>query len=546
MNSKRHLLLVPKLFLLLLIVVSLSGCEIKIKNLFSDRSTNSTTTNSAEAAYLNGINIMDLGISGHVLPGVFNTNYTKPSLSSLQYLKSRGNKVIRIPFLWERVQPTLGGALDSAYMGYIIDVLKDAHTAGLKVILDMHNYGRYNGEVMGSVLGPTEVQYKDAWTKIVNAIAAEPLASPAVYAYDIMNEPHDLPDTRGTLDNATMSPIATFAANLENWEALWTDPNVAVSRDARNGGSLKIDYTTGAGAYLISGVARYVIPSLGSAAGGSIRIRGNLPANTQGDYPRIRVSIFSTGWQAQSIGMVVVNKGEDFDLVMTPTAGQWATAMGMTVELILNSVDGNGPYTFYIDDISQGTPIVGKAPSVIWEEYSQAAVDAIRATGDTNKIMIEGNDYSSAKNWATNHPVKWIVDPLDKIIYQAHLYLDTEFSGLYAHTFADEVTNAISEGHANVSDRSIANAKLFTDWLTAQGVSGYIGEIGWPNSATNADSAQWDIVGDNVLTFLDSKNVGYTLWATGSWLGPTTNILNVYDISNTTPLSQAAVLESHL
>ena len=36
-----------------------------------------------------------------------------------------------------------------------------------------------------------------------------------------------------------------------------------------------------------------------------------------------------------------------------------------------------------------------------------------------------------------------------------------------------------------------AELKGFTDWLTANGAKGYIGEVGWPSGA---DAAQWQLV----------------------------------------------------
>lgn len=152
-------------------------------------------------SYLRGINIMDMGIAGHVVPGVYNTNYTRPTLASLQALKERGLDVVRLPFLWERVQHTLGGPLDSAYMGLVIQVLKDCKTVGLKAILDMHNYARYRRDnvvrVFGNADGPTKTEYGDAWSKIATAVKAETDAYDAVYAYDIMNEPYGLPSNTG-------------------------------------------------------------------------------------------------------------------------------------------------------------------------------------------------------------------------------------------------------------------------------------------------------------------------------------------------------------
>ena len=42
---------------------------------------------------------------GNRYPGTFGTDYTYPTASELDYYKSKGLTLIRLPFLWERVQP---------------------------------------------------------------------------------------------------------------------------------------------------------------------------------------------------------------------------------------------------------------------------------------------------------------------------------------------------------------------------------------------------------------------------------------------------------
>ncbi len=188
-------------YILSTFIMSGSGKPLFTYNTVASINTFTVTTAAVATPFLRGINIMDMGISKEVIPGVYNTNYTRPTLQSLKALKERGMQVVRLPFLWERVQPTLGGALDSAYMGHIIQMLKDTKTAGLVAILDMHNYARYMRDGVwhrfGESTGPTKVQYADAWKKIAAAVKANADAYSALYAYDIMNEPYDLPTNTG-------------------------------------------------------------------------------------------------------------------------------------------------------------------------------------------------------------------------------------------------------------------------------------------------------------------------------------------------------------
>ena len=179
----------------------------------------------------------------------------------------------------------------------------------------------------------------------------------------------------------------------------------------------------------------------------------------------------------------------------------------------------------------------------------QAAVDAIRANNDTTLISVQGYNFSSAKDWATNHPTKWITDSANNHMYDAHVYFDDDSSGAYANTFATETTNAQGQGYTSVAARAVARVKVFSDWVTGQNVKGFIGEYGWPNSAVagTSDADSWNTVGDAFLTHLDSVNMGATMWATGSWLSPTDNALNAYVLGGSfQALSQTTVLESHL
>lgn len=524
-------------------VLILSSCGFELR-LLGGATDNSST---AELQFLRGVNIMDLGMSGGVFPGVYNTNYTSPTLAGMHALKARGLNVVRLPFLWERVQPTLNGALDAPYLGYLLQAMRDANTAGLKVIIDMHNYGSYTTAGiltrLGSDDGPTMANYQDVWTKLSTAIQADAAAKAALYAYDIMNEPVGMRDTRGSVTNAGATKIADFTTTVDGWSA---EGGVA-AYSASYGGSIKASRASGAAAFLLFGIGKnFFNPT--SAAGTTIRIKGFMPANVQGVYPRIRLTtlVNFTGTQHP---IKEIPRGEHFEVQYTLTGPDWAGMTGIIIEAVVNDVDGTGPYEIYFTDISQGTAIVGKADTVLWEEFSQSAVDAIRANGDNSNIMIEGYDYASAKEWATNHPVKWITDPADKIIYQAHSYMDANNSGAYANSYATDNAAAIAEGlgYTSTADRAVKHVKVFTDWVTAQGVKGFIGEMGWPNSdAAPADYQDWDAAGEAVLAHLDSVNMGATLWATGTWLDANDNELNAYDGQATfAPLSPALILEAH-
>ena len=82
----------------------------------------------------------------------------------------------------------------------------------------------------------------------------------------------------------------------------------------------------------------------------------------------------------------------------------------------------------------------------LWEQASQAAVDAIRATGDERTIMVGGYDWSGMKFWAVHHPVSWINDPARNFMYEAHQYWNSNNSGVYM-SYEQELAAAQAQGY---------------------------------------------------------------------------------------------------
>lgn len=170
----------------------------------------------------------------------------------------------------------------------------------------------------------------------------------------------------------------------------------------------------------------------------------------------------------------------------------------------------------------------GMTNAAAWQTAAQAAVNAIRANGDTHWIGVPGYQSSStatsAKTWVTNHPTEFIVDPLNKLFYVADIFFDTATSGAYASTYAVENSAAVTAGYGSLSARITDELNNFTDWLAANGERGFIGEIGWPG---DVDTASWNAVGETAYSLLDATATGATYYTAGSRLG-TSNRLSVY------------------
>ena len=147
-------------------------------------------------------------------PGTYDNDWWYPGQDTMEYLKSRGTDIIRLPFRWERIQPYLGYPLDPTELQRLKDCIVRAGAAGLKVILDVHNQAYYN---YGSTVSSTPTVYKLGdynlppiyfyylWYYLSTAFKNDP----NVIAYDLMNEP----GVAGPI------PLNGYSTQQEAWEA---------------------------------------------------------------------------------------------------------------------------------------------------------------------------------------------------------------------------------------------------------------------------------------------------------------------------------------
>jgi hypothetical protein len=109
---------------------------------------------------------------------------------------THGIKLFRLAFKWEFIQPTLGGSLDSAYLGRILYGCRAAVARGCKVILDLHSVDLQR-ESLGTSVGyisqsgaVTYAHLQDFWQKFTQAVKSDAGGAWAgVFALEIMNEP---------------------------------------------------------------------------------------------------------------------------------------------------------------------------------------------------------------------------------------------------------------------------------------------------------------------------------------------------------------------
>lgn len=151
-------------------------------------------------------------------PGTVDQTYHYDNDATFRFVAAQGVKVVRIPFRWERVQPRLGAELDVAEVRRIKDVVARAGAAGLKVVLDLHNYGGYyvydalrNVGVRRSV-GSAEVtvaNFADVWRRLSVYFKG----NPGVLGYGLMNEPVAMPGGARTWELASQAAVDRIRGN---------------------------------------------------------------------------------------------------------------------------------------------------------------------------------------------------------------------------------------------------------------------------------------------------------------------------------------------
>lgn len=133
-------------------------------------------------------------------PGCEGEDWFLNGRQTYERLAALGFRGFRVPFRWERLQPELHGPLDPDGVQALRNQLNLARLVGGKVLLDLHNGGRYHrGSPLGvevlrlghgphgrAVLGSSE--FADFWARMAHAFKAQP----ALAGYGLMNEPHDL------------------------------------------------------------------------------------------------------------------------------------------------------------------------------------------------------------------------------------------------------------------------------------------------------------------------------------------------------------------
>ena len=139
-----------------------------------------------------GVNMSGADFGEPNFPGLLGHDYTFNTEQTYRYFADRGLKLFRIGVKWERLQPVPGGPLDAAYLNGLRTNLDWTESAGAVAVINLQNFGRYrlNGfeYILDNSPALTRQHLADLWVRVSDELRGHP----ALYAFGLMNEPHDL------------------------------------------------------------------------------------------------------------------------------------------------------------------------------------------------------------------------------------------------------------------------------------------------------------------------------------------------------------------
>ncbi|KAK6001970.1 hypothetical protein QM012_002460 [Aureobasidium pullulans] len=162
-------------------------------------STSAASTSKAAAASSGKVKYAGVNIAGFDFGmdtnGASTGSYVDPGTTGQaqmnHFVKDDKLNAFRLPVGWQYlVNSQLGGNLDTTFFAKYDQQMTYCLNSGAALcILDLHNYARWNGQIVGSSGGPTNAQFASIWSQLATKYASKPKV-----AFAIMNEPHDLQD----------------------------------------------------------------------------------------------------------------------------------------------------------------------------------------------------------------------------------------------------------------------------------------------------------------------------------------------------------------
>lgn len=103
------------------------------------------------------------------------------------FTKDDGLNLFRLPVAWQYlVNNKLGGTLDETNFGTYDKLMQGCLVTGARCVIDIHNYARWNGKIIGTSGGPTVEDFASLWEQLATKYASDDRVG-----MGLINEPHD-------------------------------------------------------------------------------------------------------------------------------------------------------------------------------------------------------------------------------------------------------------------------------------------------------------------------------------------------------------------
>ncbi|PPU76626.1 cellulase [Xanthomonas cucurbitae] len=157
-----------------------------------------------------GVNVSGAEFASSKKPGVLNKDYMYASASDYSYFAGVGMNTVRLPILWERLQPSAQGELDAVQLALVQQAVTRAKASGMYLVLDIHNYAKYYGSLIGGPDVPVAT-FTDLWRRLAMVFKGD-----NAVIFGLMNEPYNIASSQwaGAAQAAIDTIRATGADNL--------------------------------------------------------------------------------------------------------------------------------------------------------------------------------------------------------------------------------------------------------------------------------------------------------------------------------------------
>ena len=150
--------------------------------------------------------------------GTYGSQYQYPTQAEVDYYIGKGMDTFRLPFRWERLQPTLNTPFDATEFSRLDSFVSYATSKGAYVTLDPHNFARYYPDpanfqsstqgLVGSAV-PNSA-FADFWSRL-----ASTYKNNSHVIFNLMNEPNTMPTEQWvSASNAAISAIRSAGASI--------------------------------------------------------------------------------------------------------------------------------------------------------------------------------------------------------------------------------------------------------------------------------------------------------------------------------------------